>query len=77
MTYDQAFRWLTSGQSPAGTLVSDTRARRLMSWAREGAVHMTKGPDLAAPGYLLSFDPDTGLYESIKVEQATEKQATA
>jgi hypothetical protein len=71
MTHDQAFSWLTSGQSPAGTLVSNTRARRLMSWARDvGAVHMTKGPDLAAPGHLLTFDHDTERYEAVAAGQA-------
>jgi hypothetical protein len=68
MTDQAVFSWLTSGQSPAGTLVSDTRARRLMSWARDaGAVHMTKGPDLSAPGHILTYDTDTGLYEAVPV----------
>jgi hypothetical protein len=75
MTDRQAFGWLTSGESPAGTLVSDTRARRLMSWARDaGAVHLTKGPDLSAPGHVLTYDHDTGRYEVFPAE-ATEGQA--
>jgi hypothetical protein len=57
MTREAACQWLASGQSPAGTLVSGTRARRLTAWARDaGAVHLTAGPDLNAPGQVLTFD---------------------
>jgi hypothetical protein len=56
MTFDRAHAWLTGGDSPAG-LCSVTRARRLMAWARDaGAVHLTAGPDLRAPGQVLTFD---------------------
>lgn len=57
MPYEQALAWLVSGDSPAGTLVSDTRARKLLGWAMDaGVVHLTRGSDFKAPGYLLSYD---------------------
>jgi hypothetical protein len=58
MTYDEAYTWLTSGQSPAGRCTV-RRARELLTMARtSGFVHMTLGSDLRAPGRLLTRDGD-------------------
>jgi hypothetical protein len=72
MTDGQAFTWLTSGESPAGRC-SVTRARTLMSFARDaGAVHLTCGPDLCAPGRILTYLDGIG-YELFR---AAKRQTT-
>jgi hypothetical protein len=40
MTYEAAFQWLTGGGSPAG-LCSATRARKLLSFARDAGRVLT------------------------------------
>jgi len=63
LTYDEAYQWLTSGESPAGTC-SPLKARRLLdSAAAERAVHFRHGRDVRAPGELLVFNSGTGRYE--------------